>query len=206
VTNCWMLIKMTIENELSWLQSFAWIWLIYLLRSFIRQYQIIFRTADLLNMISKSNSASLLSSLLTELTMNWSTFDSLSYLIEIRDQKSEIHAIIVFYSLTSMTVISTWSFLIDVSRTRCSWLYILLILRIVFNLWMSAYSILWSITTCKIWTTESLKVKNFLEYWKETSLIYFDLHIKLLSRLSTSKVNEKDKIAVFQFITDHKAD
>ncbi len=151
----------------------------------------IFRTADLLNMISKSNSASLLSSLLTELTMNWFTLDSLSYLIEIRDQKSEIHAIIIFYSLMSMTVISTWSFLTDVSRTRCSWLYILLILRIVFNLWMSAYSILWSITTCKIWTTESLRVKNFLEYQKETSLIYFDLHIKLLSRLSTSKVNEK---------------
>ncbi len=182
---------MTIENELSWLQSFAWIWLIYFLRSFIRRYQTIFRTADLLNMISKSNSASLLSSLLTELTMNWSTFDSLLYLIEIRDQKSEIHTIIIFYSLMSMTVISTWSFLTDVSRTRCSWLYILLILRIVFNLWMSAYSILWSITTRKIWTTESLRVKNFLEYWKETSLIYFDLHIKLLSRLSTSKVNEK---------------
>jgi len=191
VTNCWVLIKTTIENELSWLQSFAWIWLIYFLRSFIRRYQAIFRTADLLNMISKSNSASLLSSLLTELTMNWSTLDSLSYLIEIRGQKSEIHAIIIFYSLTSMTVISTWSFLTDVSRTRCSWLYILLILRIVFNLWMSAYSILWSITTRKIWTTESLKVKNFLEYQKETSLIYFDLHIKLLSRLSTSKVNEK---------------
>jgi len=54
--------------------------------------------------------------------------------------------------------------------------------------------------------TESLRVKNFLEYQKETSLIYFDLHIKLLSRLSTLKVNEKDEIAVFQFITDHKAD
>jgi len=191
VTNCWVLIKTTIENELSWLQSFAWIWLIYLLRSFIRRYQAIFRTADLLNMISKSNSASLLSSLLTELTMNWFTLDSLSYLIEIRGQKPEIHAIITFYSLTSMTVISTWSFLTDVSRTRCSWLYILLILRIVFNLWMSAYSILWSITTRKIWMTESLRVKNFLEYQKKTSLIYFDLHIKLLSRLSTSKVNEK---------------
>jgi len=191
VTNCWVLIKTTIENELSWLQSFAWIWLIYLLRSFIRRYQAIFRTADLLNMISKSNSASLLSSLLTELTMNWSTLDSLSYLIKIQGQKPEIHAIIVFYSLTSMTVISTWSFLTDVSRTRCSWLYILLILRIVFNLWMSAYSTLWSITTRKTWTTESLRVKNFLEYQKETSLIYFDLHIKLLSRLPTSKVNEK---------------
>ncbi len=191
MTNCWVLIKMTIENELSWLQSFAWIWLIYSLRSFIRRYQAIFRTADLLNMISKSNSASLLSSLLTELTMNWFTLGSLSYLIEIQGQKSEIHAIIVFYSLTSMTVISTWSFLTDVSRTRCSWLYILLILRIVFNLWILAYSILWSITTRKIWTTESLKVKNFLEYQKETSLIYFNLHIKLLSHLSTSKVNEK---------------
>ncbi len=191
MTNCWVLIKMTIENELSWLQSFAWIWLIYLLRSFIRRYQAIFRTADLLNMISKSNSASLLSSLLTELTMNWSTLDSLSYLTEIRGQKSEIHAIITFYSLTSMTVISTWSFLTDVSRTRCSWLYILLILRIVFNLWMSAYSTLWPITTRKTWTTESLRVKNFLEYQKETSLTYFDLHIKLLSRLPTSKVNEK---------------
>jgi len=191
VTNCWVLIKTTIENELPWLQSFAWIWFIYLLRSFIRRYQAIFRTADLLNMISKSNSASLLPSLLTELTMNWSTLDSLSYLTEIRGQKSEIHAIIVFYSLTSMTVISTWSFLTDVSRTRCSWLYILLILRIVFNLWMSAYLTLWSITTRKIWTTESLRVKNFLEYQKETSLIYFDLHIKLLSRLPTSKVNEK---------------
>jgi len=191
VTNCWVLIKTTIENELSWLQSFAWIWSIYFLRSFIRRYQVIFRTADLLNMISKSNSASLLSSLLTESTMNWSTLDSLSYLIEIRGQKPEIHAIIVFYSLTSMTVISTWSFLTDVSRTRCSWLYILLTLRIIFNLWMSAYSILWSITTRKIWTTESLRVKNFLEYWKETSLIYFDLHIKLLSRLPTLKVNEK---------------
>jgi len=191
VTNCWVLIKMTIENELSWLQSFAWIWLIYSLRSFIRRYQAIFRTADLLNMILKSNSASLLSSLLTELTMNWSTLDSLSYLIEIRGQKPEIHAIIAFYSLTSMTVISTWSFLTDVSRTRCSWLYILLILRIIFNLWMSAYSTLWSITTRKTWTTESLRVKNFLEYQKETSLIYFDLHIKLLSRLPTSKVNEK---------------
>ncbi len=191
MTNCWVLIKMTIENELSWLQSFAWIWLIYSLRSFIRRYQAIFRTADLLNMILKSNSASLLSSLLTELTMNWSTLDSLSYLIEIRGQKPEIHAIIAFYSLTSMTVISTWSFLTDVSRTRCSWLYILLILRIIFNLWMSAYSTLWSITTRKTWTTESLRVKNFLEYQKETSLIYFDLHIKLLSRLPTSKVNEK---------------
>ncbi len=191
MTNCWVLIKTTIENELPWLQSFAWIWFIYLLRSFIRRYQAIFRTADLLNMISKSNSASLLPSLLTELTMNWSTLDSLSYLTEIRGQKSEIHAIIVFYSLTSMTVISTWSFLTDVSRTRCSWLYILLILRIVFNLWMSAYLTLWSITTRKIWTTESLRVKNFLEYQKETSLIYFDLHIKLLSRLPTSKVNEK---------------
>ncbi len=191
MTNCWVLIKTTIENELSWLQSFAWIWSIYFLRSFIRRYQVIFRTADLLNMISKSNSASLLSSLLTESTMNWSTLDSLSYLIEIRGQKPEIHAIIVFYSLTSMTVISTWSFLTDVSRTRCSWLYILLTLRIIFNLWMSAYSILWSITTRKIWTTESLRVKNFLEYWKETSLIYFDLHIKLLSRLPTLKVNEK---------------
>jgi len=191
VTNCWVLIKTTIENELPWLQSFAWIWFIYPLRSFIRRYQAIFRTADLLNMISKSNSASLLPSLLTELTMNWSTLGSLSYLTEIRGQKSEIHAIIVFYSLTSMTVISTWSFLTDVSRTRCSWLYILLILRIVFNLWMSAYLTLWSITTRKTWTTESLRVKNFLEYQKETSLIYFDLHIKLLSRLPTSKVNEK---------------
>jgi len=84
VTNCWVLIKTTIENELSWLQSFAWIWLIYFLRSFIRRYQAIFRTADLLNMISKSNSASLLPSLLTKLMMNWSTLDSLSYLIEIR--------------------------------------------------------------------------------------------------------------------------
>ncbi len=186
-----MLIKTTIKNELSWLQSFAWIWLIYSLRLFIRRYQAIFRTANLLNMISKSNSASLLSSLLTELTMNWSTLDSLSYLIEIRGQKPEIHAIITFYSLMSMTVISTWSFLTDVSRTRCLWLYILLILRIVFNLWMSAYSTLWSITTRKIWTTESLKVKNFLEYRKKTSLTCFDLHIKLLSRLSTSKVNEK---------------
>ncbi len=185
MTNCWVLIKMTIKNELSWLQLFAWIWLIYFLRSFIRRYQTIFRTADLLNMISKSNSASLLSSLLTELTMNWSTLDSLSYLIEIRDQKSEIHEIIAFYLLTSMTVISTWSFLTDVSRTRCSWLYILLILRIVFNLWMWAYSILWLITTCKTWTTESLKVKNFLKYQKETSLICFDLHIKLLSCMPT---------------------
>jgi len=191
VTNCWVLIKMTIENELPWLQSFAWIWLIYSLRSFIRRYQAIFRIADLLNMISKSNSASLLSSLLAELTMNWSTLGSLSYLTEIRGQKPEIHAIIAFYSLTSMTVISTWSFLTDVSRTRCSWLYILLILRIVFNLWMSAYSTLWPITTRKTWTTESLRVKNFLEYQKETSLTYFDLHIKLLSRLPTSKVNEK---------------
>ncbi len=189
--NCWVLIKMTIKNELSWLQSFAWIWLMYFLQSFIKWYQAIYRTADLLNINSKSNFASLLSLLLTELMMNWFTLDSLSYLIEIRGQKSEIHAIIIFYSLMSMTVISTWSFLTDVSRTRCSWLYILLILRIIFNLWMSAYSILWSITTCKIWMTESLKVKNFLEYWKETSLIYFDLHIKLLSRLSTSKVNEK---------------
>jgi len=185
VINCWVLIKTTIENELPWLQSFAWIWSIYFLRSFIRRYQAIFRIADLLNMISKSNSASLLSSLLTELTMNWSILGSLSYLIEIRGQKSEIHAIIIFYSLTSMTVISTWSFLTDVSRTRCSWLYILLILLIIFNLWMSAYSILWPITTLKIWTTESLRVKNFLEYQKETSLIYFDLHIKLLSRLPT---------------------
>jgi len=185
VINCWVLIKMTIENELSWLQSFAWIWSIYSLQSFIRWYQAIFRIADLLNIISKSNSASLLSSLLTELTMNWSILDSLSYLTEIQGQKPEIHAIIIFYSLTSMTVISTWSFLTDVSRTRCSWLYILLILLIVFNLWMSAYSILWPITTLKTWTTESLKVKNFLKYWKETSLIYFDLHIKLLSRLST---------------------
>jgi len=185
VINCWVLIKMTIENESSWLQLFAWIWLIYLLRSFIKWYQAIFRIADLLNMISKSNSASLLSLLLTELTMNWSTLDSLSYLIKIQDQKSEIHAIIIFYLLTSMTIISTWSFLTDVSRTRCSWLYILLILLIIFNLWMSAYSILWSITTLKIWMTESLKIKNFLKYWKETSLIYFDLHIKLLSRLST---------------------
>ncbi len=183
--NCWMLIKTTIKNESSWLQSFAWIWLIYLLQSFIRQYQIIFRIADLLNMISKSNSASLLSLLLTELTMNWFTLDSLSYLIEIRDQKSEIHVIIIFYLLTSMTVISTWSFLTDVSRTRCSWLYILLILLIIFNLWMSAYLILWSITTFKIWTTEFLKVKNFLEYQKKTSLIYFNLHIKLFSHLST---------------------
>ncbi len=186
-----MLIKMTIENESSWLQSFAWIWSIYSLQSFIRRNQTIFRIADLLNMTSKSNSASLLSSLLTELMMNWFTLDSLSYLIEIRGQKSEILAIIIFYSLTSMTVISTWSFLTDVSRTRCSWLYILLILFIIFNLWMSAYSILWSITTRKIWMTESLKVKNFLEYQKETSLIYFDLHIKLLSRLSTLKMNEK---------------
>ncbi len=183
--NCWVLIKMTIKNESSWLQSFAWIWLIYSLRSFIRWYQTIFRIADLLNMISKSNSASLLSLLLTELTMNWSTLDSLSYLIEIWDQKSEIHAIIIFYLLMSITVISTWSFLTDVSRTRCSWLYILLILLIVFNLWISAYSILWSITTLKIWMIESLRIKNFLEYWKETSLIYFNLHIKLLSRLST---------------------
>ena len=162
--NCWVLIKMTIKNELSWLQSFAWIWLMYFLQSFIKWYQAIYRTADLLNINSKSNFASLLSLLLTELMMNWFTLDSLSYLIEIRGQKSEIHAIIIFYSLMSMTVISTWSFLTDVSRTRCSWLYILLILRIIFNLWMSAYSILWSITTCKIWTTESLKVKNFLEY------------------------------------------
>ena len=185
MTNCWVLIKTAIENESPWLQSFAWTWLIYPLRSFIRRYQAIFRIADLLNMISKSNSASLLSLLLTELTMNWSTLDSLSYLIEIRGQKPEIHAIIVFYSLMNMTVISTWSFLTDVSRTRCSWLYILLILLIVFNLWMSAYSILWPITTLKIWTTESLRVKNFLEYRKETSLIYFGLHIKLLSRLST---------------------
>ena len=185
MTNCWVLIKTAIENKLPWLQSFAWIWLIYLLRLFIRRYQAIFRTADLLNMISKSNSASLLPSLLTELTMNWFTLGSLSYLTEIQGQKSEIHAIIAFYSLTSMTVISTWSFLTGVSRTRCSWLYILLILLIVFNLWMSAYSILWLITTFKTWTTESLKVKNFLKYWKETSLIYFDLHIKLLSRLST---------------------
>ncbi len=191
MTNCWVLIKTAIENKLPWLQSFAWIWLIYLLRLFIRRYQAIFRTADLLNMISKSNSASLLPSLLTELTMNWFTLGSLSYLTEIQGQKSEIHAIIAFYSLTSMTVISTWSFLTGVSRTRCLWFYILLILRIVFNLWMSAYSILWSITTRKIWTTESLRVKNFLEYWKKTSLTYFDLHIKLLSRLSTSKVNEK---------------
>ena len=114
-----------------------------------------------------------------------------TYLIEIRGQKSEIHEIIVFYSLTDMTVISTWSFLTDVSRTRCSWLYILLIPRIVFNLWMSAYSIFWLITTRKTWTTESLRVKNFLEYRKETSLIYFDLHIKLLSRISTSKVDGK---------------
>ncbi len=195
--NCWVLIKMTIENESSWLQLFAWIWPIYSLRSFIRRNQTIFRIADLLNMTSKSNSASLLSLLLTELTMNWFTFDSLSYLIEIQGQKSEISVIIIFYSLMSMTVISTWSFLTDVSRTRCSWLYILLILLIIFNLWMSAYSILWSITTCKIWMTEFLKVKNFLEYQKETSLIYFDLHIKLLSRLSTLKVNEKDEIAVF---------
>ncbi len=180
-----MLIKMTIKNELSWLQSFAWIWLIYSFWSFIKQYQAIFRIADLLNMILKSNFASLLSLLLTELTMNWSTFDSLSYLIKIQDQKSEIHMIIVFYLLISMIVISTWSFLTDVSRTRYSWLYILFILLIIFNLWMSAYSILWSITTLKIWMTESLRVKNFLEYWKKTSLIYFDLHIKLLSRLST---------------------
>ncbi len=186
-----MLVKTAIENELPWLQPFAWIWLIYPLRSFIRRYQVIFRTADLLNMISKSNSASLLPSLLAESTMNWSTLDSLSYLIEIRGQKPEIHAIIAFYSLTSMTVISTWSFLTGVSRTRCSWLYILLILRIVFNLWMSAYSILWPITTRKIWTTESLRVKDFLEYQKETSLTYFGLHIKLLSRMPTSKVNEK---------------
>ncbi len=180
-----MLIKTAIENKSSWLQSFAWIWLIYPLRSFIRRYQAIFRIAGLLNMISKSNPASLLPLLLAELTMNWPTLGSLPYLTEIRGQKPEIHAIIIFYSLTSMTVISTWSFLTDVSRTRCSWLYILLILLIVFNLWMSAYSTLWPITTLKTWTTESLRVKNFLEYWKETSLIYFDLHIKLLSRLST---------------------
>ena len=191
MTNCWVLVKTTIENELPWLQPFAWIWLTYPLRSFIRRYQIIFRTAGLLNMISKSNPASLLSPLLAESTMSWPTLGSLPYLTEIRGQKSEIHEIIVFYSLTSMTVISTWSFLTDVSRTRCSWLYILLISRIVFNLWMSAYSILWSITTRKIWTTESLRVKDFLEYRKETSLIYFDLHIKLLSRISTSKVNGK---------------
>jgi len=197
VTNCWMLIKMTIENELLWLQSFAWIWFIYFLQLFIRWYQIIFRIADLLNIISKSNFASLLSLLLTESTMNWFTFDSLSYLIEIQDQKSEIHAIIIFYLLMSMIIISTWSFLTDVSRTRCSWLYILLILRIIFNLWMSAYSILWSIITCKIWMTESLRIKNFLEYQKETSLIYFDLHIKLLSRMSTSKVNEKRQNCCF---------
>ena len=191
MTNCWVLIKTAIENRLPWLQPFAWIWLIYFLRSFIRRYQAIFRTAGLLNMISKSNSASLLPSLLAELTMNWPTLGSLPYLTEIRGQKPEIHAIIAFYSLTGMTVISTWSFLTDVSRTRCSWLYILLILRIVFNLWMSAYSTLWPITTRKTWTTESLRVKDFLEYRKETSLTYFDLHIKLLSRLPTSKVNEK---------------
>ncbi len=185
MTNCWVLIKTTIENESSWLQSFAWIWLIYSLWSFIKWYQAIFRIADLLNMISKSNSASLLSLLLTELMMNWFTLDSLLYLIKIRDQKSEIHTIIIFYSLMSMTIISTWSFLTDVSRTRCLWLYIFLILLIIFNLWMSAYSILWSITTFKIWMTESLRIKNFLEYQKEISLIYFDLHIKLLSRLST---------------------
>jgi len=164
VTNCWVLIKMIIENESFWLQSFTWIWLIYLLQSFIRWYQAIFRIADLLNMISKSNSASLLSLLLTELMMNWFTLDSLLYLIKIQGQKSEIHTIIIFYLLMNMTVISTWSFLTDVSRTRCSWLYILLILLIIFNLWMSAYSILWSITTFKIWTTKSLKIKNFLEY------------------------------------------
>ncbi len=191
MTNCWVLIKMTIENESSWLRSFAWIWSIYSLRSFIRRNQTIFRIADLLNMTSNSNSASLLSLLLTELTMNWFTLDSLLYLIEIQDQKSEILVIIIFYLLMSMTVISTWSFLTDVSRTRCSWLYILLILLIIFNLWMSAYSTLWSITTCKIWMTESLRVKNFLEYQKKTSLIYFNLHIKLLSHLSTLKVNEK---------------
>ncbi len=164
MTNCWVLIKMIIENESFWLQSFTWIWLIYLLQSFIRWYQAIFRIADLLNMISKSNSASLLSLLLTELMMNWFTLDSLLYLIKIQGQKSEIHTIIIFYLLMNMTVISTWSFLTDVSRTRCSWLYILLILLIIFNLWMSAYSILWSITTFKIWTTKSLKIKNFLEY------------------------------------------
>jgi len=164
VTNCWVLIKMIIENESFWLQSFTWIWLIYLLQSFIRWYQAIFRIADLLNMISKSNSASLLSLLLTELMMNWFTLDSLLYLIKIQGQKSEIHTIIIFYLLMNMTVISTWSFLTDVSRTRYSWLYILLILLIIFNLWMSAYSILWSITTFKIWTTKSLKIKNFLEY------------------------------------------
>ncbi len=155
---------MIIENESFWLQSFTWIWLIYLLQSFIRWYQAIFRIADLLNMISKSNSASLLSLLLTELMMNWFTLDSLLYLIKIQGQKSEIHTIIIFYLLMNITVISTWSFLTDVSRTRCSWLYILLILLIIFNLWMSAYSILWSITTFKIWTTKSLKIKNFLEY------------------------------------------
>ena len=164
MTNCWVLIKMIIENESFWLQSFTWIWLIYLLQSFIRWYQAIFRIADLLNMISKSNSASLLSLLLTELMMNWFTLDSLLYLIKIQGQKSEIHTIIIFYLLMNITVISTWSFLTDVSRTRCSWLYILLILLIIFNLWMSAYSILWSITTFKIWTTKSLKIKNFLEY------------------------------------------
>ncbi len=164
MTNCWVLIKMIIENESFWLQSFTWIWLIYLLQSFIRWYQAIFRIADLLNMISKSNSASLLSLLLTELMMNWFTLDSLLYLIKIQGQKSEIHTIIIFYLLMNMTVISTWSFLTDVSRTRYSWLYILLILLIIFNLWMSAYSILWSITTFKIWTTKSLKIKNFLEY------------------------------------------
>ena len=191
MTNCWVLIKMIIENESFWLQSFTWIWLIYLLQSFIRWYQAIFRIADLLNMISKSNSASLLSLLLTELMMNWFTLDSLLYLIKIQGQKSEIHTIIIFYLLMNMTVISTWSFLTDVSRTRYSWLYILLILLIIFNLWMSAYSILWPITTRKTWMTESLRVKNFLEYQKETSLIYFSLHIKLLSRLPTLKVNEK---------------
>jgi len=185
VANCWVLIKTAIENELPWLQSFAWIWSIYPLRSFIRRYQVIFRTAGLLNMISKSNSASLLSPLLAESTMNWPTLGSLSYLTEIRGQKPEIHGIIAFYLLTSMTVISTWSFLTGVSRTRCSWLYILLILRIVFNLWMWAYSTLWPITTRKTWTTESLRVKDFLEYQKETSLTCFDLHIKLLSRMPT---------------------
>jgi len=49
VTNCWVLIKITIENESSWLQLFAWIWPIYSLRSFIRRNQTIFRIADLLN-------------------------------------------------------------------------------------------------------------------------------------------------------------
>jgi len=58
-------------------------------------------------MTSKSNPASLFPSLLAKPTMNWSTLDSLLYLIEIRGQKLEIHAIIAFYSLTSIAIIST---------------------------------------------------------------------------------------------------